>query len=70
MAKRRTGLTESDWAAVFRARCSSKQGQALSREQRALVDAAYAEDPERYAALEPDVFNATVPFGSAARWRR
>jgi hypothetical protein len=68
--RRRRGLTEDDWAKVFQLRCRSKQGLELSEEDRALTDAAYSEDPERYKALEPDVFDATVPFGSVARWKR
>jgi hypothetical protein len=28
------------------------------------------EDPERYRKMDADVFDATVPFGSAARARR
>lgn len=60
-------LTEKDWQLVFKARCESKQGRALTPEARALVEAAWREDKERYAAMERDVFNATVPFGSTVR---
>ena len=60
--------TESDWAAVFEARCLSKRGLPLSPEQRKLVEAAYKADPERYGSMEGDVFDATVPFGSNVRW--
>jgi hypothetical protein len=67
---RRKKLTEDEWRKVFHLRCRSKQGQELSKEDRALVDAAYNEDPERYGAMEPDVFDATVPFGSTVRWKR
>jgi hypothetical protein len=63
-------LTEAEWADVFKARCRSKRGERLSDEERALVDAAFESDEERYAAMEPDVFDATVPFGSMARARR
>lgn len=66
----RLKLTEAEWIKVFLLRCRSKQGLELAKVDRALVDAAYSQDPERYAAMEPDVFDATVPFGSAARWRR
>ena len=66
-AKRKRALTEAQWAMVFRARCKSKQGQALTDEERVLVDAAYEVDKARYGDMEPDVFNATVPFGSSAR---
>ena len=63
-------LTVSEWGMVFQLRCRSKQGQEISEEDHALVDAAFHEDPERYSELEADVFDATVPFGSVARWRR
>lgn len=66
MAKRKK-LTEEDWQAVFAARCRSKRGERLSPDDRALVDAAYEEDRERYKAMEGRVFNATVPFGSMKR---
>ncbi len=68
--KARPKLTEAEWREVFQLRCRSKQGLDLSKEGRALVDAAYNEDPERYGALEPDVFDATVPFGSTTQWKR
>lgn len=61
-------LTEAEWSKVFELRCRSKRGEYLSPEDRKLVDAAYKEDPDRYAELEGPVFNATVPFGSQARW--
>jgi hypothetical protein len=68
MGKRKT-LTEADWAAVFAARCQDKQGRPLSKEERALCAATFESDRDRYAALDGDVFNATVPFGSNARWK-
>lgn len=67
---RRQKLTDAEWRDVFRLRCKSKRGETLSKDERALVDRAYKEDEERYAAMEADVFDATVPFGSAARWKR
>jgi len=36
---------------------------------RALSDA-WKSDRKRYSAMESDVFNATVPFGSMVRWRK
>jgi len=63
-------LTDSEWRKVFELRCRSKQGQSISDDDRALVEAAFDEDLERYTAMEPDVFDATVPFGSTARARR
>lgn len=68
--RKKRKLTDAEWLKVFQLRCRSKQGQEISKEDRALVDAAFNEDPERYGALEPEVFDATVPFGSTARWRR
>lgn len=62
-------LTEEDWTKVFAARCQSRNGLRLTREKQALVEAAYESDPERYEAMEPDVFNATVPHGSDVRWK-
>jgi len=67
-AKRKRTLTEAEWAIVFRARCKSKQGQALTDEEHALVNAAYETNKDRYREMEPEVFNATVPFGSSAKW--
>jgi hypothetical protein len=63
----RKHLSESDWAKVFAARCQTKQGRPISDAERALVDAAFKSDRRRYARMERDVFNATVPFGSSAR---
>jgi len=67
--KKRT-LTEADWRDVFTARCRSKRGERLSDAERALLDAAFASDRNRYVEVELDVFDATVPFGSTARARR
>ncbi len=67
--KKRT-LTEAEWRDVFKARCRSKRGERLTEEERTLTEAAFASDEKRYAAMEPDVFDATVPFGSGARARR
>jgi hypothetical protein len=67
MPKKKRTLTEAEWSRVFTARCKSKRGEQLSDEERALVDAAFISDRKRYAALEPDVFDATVPAGSVAR---
>ena len=44
--------------------------QSLTDEERAIVDAAFASDKKRYAEMELDVFDATVPFGSGARAKR
>ena len=63
-------LTEAEWGRVFAARCKSKRGEAITEDERALVDRAYVADYDRYASLDADVFDATVPFGSSARWRR
>jgi len=63
-------LTELEWLAVFRVRCKSKQGQTLSIADHALIDRAFVEDRKRYAAMDADVFDATVPVGSTAKARR
>lgn len=63
-------LTEEEWRRVFQLRCRSKQGQELAKADLALVAAAFRADPKRYSALEVDVFNATVPFGSTARRKK
>lgn len=60
-------LTNGDWQRVFQLRCKSKSGGALTKDEQALVDAAFTEDPARYGRLEIAIFNATVPFGSSAR---
>ena len=67
---RRKKLTEEEWRRVFQLRCRTKQGQEISKEELALTATAFREDPKRYSALEVDVFNATVPFGSTARRKR
>ena len=61
-------LTENEWSQVFQLRCRSKQGQYLPPEAHALMEAACKEDFSRYSAMAEGVFNATVPFGSHARW--
>ena len=70
MAKRKPKLplTEAEWRKVFVARCKSKEGRERTEEERKLLNRAYKEDPKRYGAMEADVFNATVPFGSNVRW--
>lgn len=66
-ATKQPPLTDAQWAEVFRIKCLSKEGRPLSKEERALSDRAFDENAERYGAMEPDVFNATVPFGSTRR---
>lgn len=65
-----TKLTEGDWSRVFEARCKTKRRQAISTADQALVETAFREDAARYAAMTADVFDATVPAGSLARWKR
>lgn len=70
MAKRkRAQLTEREWAKVFTARCQSKQGRPISEEERALLTRAFETDEKRYAEMDREIFNATVPFGSSAKWK-
>lgn len=63
-------LSEADWSLVFAARCKSKRGERLTDAEQALVERAWREDQKRYSAMEPDIFDATVPFGSQVRWKR
>lgn len=70
MAARKRVLTEADWRRLFEARCRAKRGQHVSDEDRALFDAAFKSDPKRYGAMDEDVFNATVPAGSGAKWKK
>lgn len=70
MTRRRRKLTEAEWSDVFQICCRAKQGLPLSKADRVLIDAAFNEDPDRYAKMELDVFDATVPFGSNVRARR
>lgn len=55
---------------MFDIRCATKQGQAVSDADRQLVERAWASDSARYAAMNADVFNATVPVGSNARYQK
>ena len=66
-ARRDRPLTAAEWQLVFHLRCRAKQGQALSGDDNALLNRAFKEAPERYTALDVDVFNATVPVGSNVR---
>lgn len=63
-------LTEEEWRRVFEARCRSKQGVPLSADDRALCERAFSLDPKRYSTMDADVFDATVPFGSSAKYTR
>ncbi len=63
-------LSDEKWTEVFRLRCKSKRGENLTAKEHRLVNRAFEEDSERYAKMSPDVFDATVPFGSVARARR
>jgi hypothetical protein len=63
-------LTEDQWREVFRLRCKSKRGDRLDKLEQRLVEKSFKEDFDRYGRMEADVFDATVPFGSSARYRR
>lgn len=69
MKKAQALLTEADWRRVFKLRCETKQGHAITDDDLRLVERAHRENPERYRATEGDVFNATVPFGSSTTWK-
>lgn len=62
---------EINWSKVFDVRCRSKRGERLTPEEQEFCRRAYEADPKRYAAMNADVFNETVPAGSTARakWR-
>lgn len=70
MTRRADKLTEAQWSEVFHLRCRSKRGETLTADELALAERAWKEDRKRYAVMDGDVFEATVPFGSAARWPR
>lgn len=57
-------LTGADWQWVFRLRCQSKSGGAVTAETMAFCRRAFDADPERYAKMDKDVFEATKPFGA------
>ena len=63
-------LTEVEWSQVFDVRCRSKRGESTTAREQRLVNKAFEEDRARYAAMEADVFDATVPFGSNVKWKR
>jgi hypothetical protein len=67
---KKTSLADAEWREVFRIRCSGKQGRHVSEEDLDLCTRAFKMDKKRYLEMEADVFDATVPFGSAAKARR
>ncbi len=66
---RKRKLTTSQWHDVFRIRCRSKSGASLEAYELNLCKQAMGEDPKRYAEMDLEVFNATLPFGAAPRRR-
>jgi hypothetical protein len=70
VAKAKRVLTEAEWEKVFLLRCKIKRGETVVGEDWDLVKAAFDSDRKRYSALGADVFNATVPVGSSAKWRK
>lgn len=60
-------ISEMEWERVFRIRCASKEGRGMSEDDRALITRAYEADPKRYASMNDDIFDATVPIGSNAK---
>lgn len=67
---RKAKLTEAEWLRVFKIRCDCKRGAGLGPDERKLIERAMKEDRERYSAMDDDVFDATVPFGSNVRAKR
>jgi hypothetical protein len=70
MAKAKEKLTDESWRKVFSIRCRLKQGQSVPPADLKLCERARREDLDRYGALEADVFDATVPFGSTTKAKR
>lgn len=68
--KKKIKLTESEWISVFSIRCRSKSGQHVSPSEHDLCTRAIADDSKRYGDMDADVFDATAPFGSTARFPR
>jgi hypothetical protein len=64
---RKRALAEAEWREVFALRCRSKRGERLSPEEQRKCELAFRRDGLRYAEMERDVFNATVPFGSTVK---
>ena len=56
-----------DWSAIFRLRCRSKSGTALSQQELARCEAAYKADPQRYIAMNTDIFEETAPCGATVK---
>lgn len=50
---------------LFDIRCRSKEGRAVSDEERRFYSMCFDKWPEEYKAMEKDVFDATKPFGSS-----
>ncbi len=63
-------LTEAEWSRVFQLRCKTKRGEVLTEPERTLIQTAFESDRKRYSAMEGDIFEATVPAGSTAKWRK
>jgi hypothetical protein len=63
-------LTNANWRSVHSIRVRSKQGRPITSSEQGLCMRAMHEDPARYDNMSADVFDATVPFGSAAKAKR
>lgn len=59
--------TPEDARRCFRIRCRSKRGETMSREDSKFCTQMYKKFTEWYGAIEANIFNATVPFGSQAK---
>ncbi len=62
--------TEESWCKVFKIRCRSRQGLEVTPAELGLCMRANRENPTRYEAMDADVFDTTVPFGSQAKAKR
>jgi hypothetical protein len=49
---------------VFIIRCKSKRGEFVSVEESKFTEQAWRDYPEDYAAMSPEIFQATKPIGA------
>lgn len=63
MAKRKKAPI--DWTRVMQIRCKSKRGEAMTDEERDIIDLALNDDPGRYSEMTKEVIARTLPFGAS-----
>lgn len=57
-------MTQAERERLFDLRCRSKRGEYLSPEDVSFLESMWKQFPEQYSAMQPEVFEATKPFGS------